>query len=89
MCLGSPEEDRKVFWGCSCLGSGLVCKQRKRIKASHGVCWSNRKHIPAPGNGGRACMDAELAAAFRFPGKAGVEVEVGENSCTSAFPKAL
>lgn len=72
-----------------CLGSGLVCERRKRNKASHGVCWSNRKHIPAPGNGDGACMDAELAAAaFRFPGKAAVEVEVGWNSCTSAFAKS-
>lgn len=47
------------------LGSGLVCKQRKGIKASH------RKHIPAAGIGGRACMDAEPAAAFRFPGGSG------------------
>lgn len=50
-------------------GSGLVCKQRKGIKASH------RKHISAPGSGGRACMDAELAAAFRFPGGSGGEME--------------
>lgn len=85
MCPGSPKEDRKVFM--LCLGSGLVCKQRKRIKASHGVCCSNRKHISAPENGGRACMDAELAAAFRFPGKAAVKVEVGGNSCTSTVPK--
>lgn len=55
------------------LGSGLVCKGRKKIKTSHGVCWSHRKHIPAPGSSGRARMDAELAAAFRFPGGGGRE----------------
>lgn len=70
-----------------CLGFGLVCKQRKRIEAPHEVGWSHRKHISAAGNGGGACMDAELAAAFRFPGKAAVEVEVGGSSCTLTFPK--
>lgn len=53
------------------LGSGLVWKQRKGIRASHGVCCSHRKHIPVPGSGGGACVDAELAAAFRFPAGAG------------------
>lgn len=72
-----------------CLGSGLVCKWRKRIKSSHGVCWSYRKHIPAPGNGGGACMDAELAAAVRFPGKAGVEVEVGGKTVLQPSQKPL
>lgn len=72
-----------------CLGSGLVCKQRKRIKASHGVFWSCRKHIPAPGNGSRACIDAELAAAFRFGGKAVVEVEVEGMAVPQPSPKPL
>lgn len=67
------------------LGSGLVCKQRKGIKASH------RKHIPAAGIGGRACMDAELVWMLSllllsdFLG----EVELGGSSCTSTFPKPL
>lgn len=46
------------------LGSGLVFKQRKRIK-------DPTENIPAPGIGGRVWMDAELAAAFRFPGGSG------------------